>query len=223
MAQCLIRPGSGPKRRSTLPMSLPATCSVECLKGRRVPVRGRHAQSMPAIAAAWYAPVASLRPPEVDAELVPSLTRTLSTSFSPSLSTPARERRAPPWPSRQLLCHYRSPSVERPCRSHSPPPQSLHDLLSVPRLRASVADRAMATVAGCRSPPTAVHGQATAGRRRPCKSPEPVRAGPHVLRRHCRVASLLPLPVVRERRHGWGGPSSPLPWTSHLGPPLGHP
>ena len=63
-------------------MSLPATCSVECLKGRRVPVRGRHAQSMPAIAAAWYATVASLRPPEVDAELVPSLTRTLSASSS---------------------------------------------------------------------------------------------------------------------------------------------
>ena len=167
MAQCLIRPGSGPKRRSTLPMSLPATCSVECLKGRRVPVRGRHAQSMPAIAAAWYAPVASLRPPEVDAELVPSLTRTLSTSFSPSLSTPVRERRAPPWPSRQLLCHYHSPSVERPCSSHSPPPQSLHDLLSVPRLRAIEANRALAAVAGCRSLPMAVRGQANPTHLRP--------------------------------------------------------
>ena len=38
MDQCLIRPGSGRKRRSTLPTSLPATCSVKCLNGRHLSV-----------------------------------------------------------------------------------------------------------------------------------------------------------------------------------------
>ena len=38
MAQCLIRPGSGPKWCSTLPTSLPATCSVKCLNGRHLSV-----------------------------------------------------------------------------------------------------------------------------------------------------------------------------------------
>ena len=36
MAQCLIRPGSGPKWCSTLPKSLPSTCSVKCLNERHL-------------------------------------------------------------------------------------------------------------------------------------------------------------------------------------------
>ena len=101
----------------------------------------------------------------------------------PSRSTPTSGRRAPPWPPRELLFHYRSPSIERPCSSHLHPPQSLHDLLSVPRLRAAVANRALAAVAGCRSLPTAVRGQANPARLWPnCAAPR-VCAGPWVLPR----------------------------------------
>jgi hypothetical protein len=200
MAQCLIRPGSGPKQRSTLPMSLPATCSVECLKGRRVPVRGRHAQSMPAIAAAWYATVASLRPPEVDAELVPSLTRTLSASFSPSLSTPARERRAPPWPSSELagaalFSPLSPPRSSRATPSASPPSPARRARARRPKPRWEHCSRRPPSL-----PTAGAHGRSTTGLLSAIRDRQRVREDTLVLILHFTAAVNPPPAEVQPHR-----------------------
>ena len=97
MAQCLIRPGSGPKRRSTLPTSLPATCSVKCLNGRHLSV---DVATIDGLCCRVPPPYRVPARPEGDAE--PSQAPFLLPHFlpSPSRSLPPRSlllAARPPW------------------------------------------------------------------------------------------------------------------------------
>ena len=97
---------------------LPATCSVNRPNGRRVSrvwlpctEHARHCCRVPCSLPRAMHVLALLRPLEVDAELVPSLTRTLSASSSPLLT----------WPLAVAVRHHEWPGRARCYRCPTPP------------------------------------------------------------------------------------------------------